>query len=615
MVEPISAFEACAGFSQYAQLRVCGAEVFWLATQPETGAVGLWQADCLGVSRVDTGPGSIQSRLNGYGGGAYAVLPGRIVWVAADQQIWQLDRTTGERSLLVREGNSVWGGLVADPQHDRVLAVREQGGGQALVALDAAGRVQVLHQGLDFYGAPAVSQRGTRLAWCSWQLPDMPWLRSTLWVAAVNSEGTITEVIEQEPPEPGSVQQPQFECENLWVISDHRGWWQPWQVARHNGRDLWSEDTVAAYDHANAPWQLGERHGCPLRDGGWARVQYRNGIGELWLSQDNQRRRVAESWTDFRDLNPLANGLVCVGRAADRHDSVLRVCADSGSVTVMAGGQSPALSSFEPVVPASFMVPGDESGALPVQGFIYLPTGSPCEAPPVIMVAHGGPTSAAYAVYNPQVQFWCQRGFAVAEVNYTGSTGAGRDFRLQLACQWGVADVKDMERCADYLATNGLVSATRVFIQGRSSGGYTALMAAVQTDRFTAVGSLFGVTEPMRLRAATHRFESGYLDWLLGDPQAHPGRWQERTPAKQAERIHCPVIFFQGGKDEVVVPEQTRLMVSVLQSHGQPVELHWYENEGHGFRQAENQAHMLESLHRFYQNLGPGQPVPSPKGQ
>src|SRR5690554_4433884 len=147
VAEPISALEACAGFSQYAQLRVCGAEVFWLATQPETGTVGLWQADCLGVSRVDTGPGSIQGRLNGYGGGAYVVLPGRVVWVAADQGVWQLDRGTGERSVLVGASNSAWGGLVADPQHDRVLAVREQGGSQALVALDATGRVQVLHQG------------------------------------------------------------------------------------------------------------------------------------------------------------------------------------------------------------------------------------------------------------------------------------------------------------------------------------------------------------------------------------------------------------------------------------------------------------------------------------
>jgi dipeptidyl aminopeptidase/acylaminoacyl peptidase len=504
---------------------------------------------------------------------------------------------------LVPEVDATWGGLVADPQHDRVLAVRERHEQQALMAVEPTGQVRVLHQGLDFYGAPAVSPDGTRVAWCSWQLPDMPWLQSTLWQATVTADGTVAGASGQPPPVSGSVQQPQFAGEQLWVLSDHEGWWQPWRVTRRGGCDQWLSDAVTMLDHANAPWQLGERHSCPLGEDGWARVIYRQGIGELWLEREGRSQRVAGGWTDFRDLSPSADGLVCIGRAADRYDAVLKVCADSGSATILAGGQMPDCSTMAPVAPVAFVVGAEAADMSPVQGFLYPPASASSPAPPVILIAHGGPTSAAYAVYNPQVQFWCQRGFAVAEVNYTGSTGAGRDFRLRLAGRWGEADVQDMVRCADYLAAQGLVCANNVFIQGRSSGGYTALMAAVQTDRFKAIGSLFGVTDPWRLRAKTHRFESGYLDWLLGDPQSHQARWQARTPALHADRISCPAIFFQGGKDAVVVPGQTRRMVAALQARGQPVELHWYEDEGHGFQRADNQAHMLESLHRFYGGL------------
>ncbi|MBE0486660.1 prolyl oligopeptidase family serine peptidase [Marinobacter sp.] len=612
--DPISAQAACAGFTQFAGLRVCGQEVFWLASEPATGTVGLWQTSTTGVRRVPTGPGSIRSRLNGYGGGAYAVLPERIVWVSEDQSLWSLNRQTGARTRLLDGQGQAWGGLVADPAHDRVVAVREQHKQQALIAIEASDELKVLHQGLDFYSAPAISDDGAQLAWCSWQLPDMPWLQSMLWVAQVTNDGRLTNITGQAPPAPGSVQQPQYAGEALWVVSDHQGWWQPWQVARETDSYRWHSAGSPASDHANAPWQLGEQHACPIAGGGWARVRYCKGIGELWLDDVAGDRRLAEAFTDFRDLRPRAEQLVCLGRSADRYDSVLQICPRTGAVDVLAGGGLPAHTSARPALPLAFSVPGDQSQAPVIQGFLYLPV-SDTRTPPVILMAHGGPTSAAYAVYNPQVQFWCQRGFAVAEVNYTGSTGAGRDFRLALGGEWGSAEVRDMVRSADYLAAQGLVSHDNAFIQGRSSGGYTALMAGVQTRRFCAIGSLFGVTDPMKLRAATHRFESGYLDWLLGDPQSYPDRWNDRTPAIQASRIQSPVIFFQGGLDEVVVPDQTRLMVEALRSHGRRAELCWFDQEGHGFRQANNQAHMLERLSHFYQYCAQSRSSARPKGQ
>ncbi|MGM0953064.1 MAG: prolyl oligopeptidase family serine peptidase [Pseudomonadota bacterium] len=603
---PISATEACEGFRQCAELQVCGQSVFWLASEPSENIVCLWQSDAGGTRRLDTGPGSIRSQLNGYGGGAYAVLPEFICWVAGDQKIWILNRRTGTRSVLIDEPGAVWGGLVADAFRHRWLAVRENGGCQSLIAVEPTGRMQTLHQGQDFYSAPAVSEDGREIAWVSWQLPDMPWVRTRLWTARFDDNGKLVDARAMAPPVEGSVQQPRYVGSQLWVMSDHQGWWQPWRVVTDGGRDLWQRADVPDLDHANAPWQLAECHACPSPSGGWARVRYRRGIGELWLHGNEAERRVAGDYTDFRALSTRTDKLLCIARSPDRLDSVIEICPGTGRVVTLSGGETP-LPSATLVRPESVMVPASNDGSHPVQGFLYAPLRDSPEPPPLILVAHGGPTSAAYATYNPQAQFWCQRGFAVVEVNYTGSSGFGREYRQALAGNWGIADVADMFRMADHLVRLGRADPGRLFIQGRSSGGYTALMAAAADGaRLAGLASLFGVTDPMRLKAATHRFESGYLDWLLGPPGADGKNWRCRTPALMASHINCPAIFFQGRQDRIVVPEQTRIMVQALQAAGQTAELQWFDDEGHGFRRIENQARVLECLWRFYSRLPEG---------
>ena len=587
-----------------------GAGVFWLQNEPETGASRIWHLNDQGlVLALGTNLRNLRSRVNGYGGGALAAAPDGVFAVSADQRIHFIP-LGAEQSQALTTDTAAYGGLRADPLRQRVLAVRETGQGvangrQQLVAVACDGTLTVLHQGEDFYSAPALSADGRHIAWVSWQLPDMPWLQTRVWTANVTVDGTLENPRVHSAPQPASIQQPVFAGQDLWVMSDHEGWWQPWQLDVQSPASLWTKAAVPECDHANAPWQLGEVHHCPLPGGGWARAHYNLGRGELWLSGFGPPNpvRIAPAFSGFRSLCTRGDFLYAIARSPDCLDAVLRIDPQSAEVNVVAGGE-PALPGHGLAQPVSFRVAALAEEMTVPQGFLYLPL-TPCAEPPaLILVAHGGPTSAAYPVFNPLIQFWCQRGFAVAEVNYRGSSGYGRAFRLALAERWGDIDVEDMARAADALVAAGQADGKQVFIQGRSSGGYTTLMALSLGQRYSAGASQFGVTDPMQLRRMTHRFESGYLDWLLGCPERHPQRWQDRTPRLRAAAIAAPVIFFQGGQDKVVVPEQTRIMVAAMEQAGQKPELHWFQDEGHGFVQQVNQAAMLEALYSFYQRHG-----------
>ncbi|WP_246180264.1 alpha/beta hydrolase family protein [Marinobacter changyiensis] len=557
---------------------------------------------------------TIRSNVNGYGGGALCLL-GDCAYVVdgASQQISKVELATGSMASLTRDSDSSFGGLVADPVRNRLLAVREltlTDGAvrQQLVAVDiASGSLKVVREGDDFYGAAAVSDDGGCLAWVTWQLPDMPWQQSRLWFATVEETGELSDVCSCDTPTPASVQQPGFIGNDLVVLSDHLGWWQPFRVeATGAGRTRWQALSEVAADHGNAPWQLGERQWTGVEASGWASVRYQEGFGELWYHSGDHAapQRLAIGYVDFRALQGVGSRLICIARRSDATDSVLEIDLRSGSVKVLAGGEQP-LPASDCILPSRFRFQAKDGQT--VTGLYYRPPGPqnstviPTQPPPLIVLVHGGPTSAAYPVFDPQVQFWAHHGFAVAAVNYRGSTGFGRLFRQSLAQQWGVSDVEDVQAAVVYLAGKKLADAGRAFVQGRSAGGYTALMALVDSDVFLAGASLFGVSDPARLRTRTHRFESGYLDWLLGDPETHARRWQDRTPVAQSHRIKHPVIFFQGGQDKVVVPQQTEAMVAALSRGGFEPEYHYFAEEGHGFRQPDRQVFMLERLLDFYQ--------------
>ncbi len=597
---------AASGLVQRSELVASGAGVFWLESDPASGGTVIVTIGPEGVVPVLPEPFSVRSQVNNYGGGALCAAARHLFAVeASGQQVYRIDPVTATAIPLTNDPDACFGGLAGDAGNHRLLAVREADGRQQLVAITASGntaKCHVLHGSEDFYSAPAISADGRRIAWVSWSLPDMPWVASVLWTASVREDGSLTVVKPRPTPARGSVQQPVFDGDAIVILSDHQGWWQPWRLSADGD---WCQLDDAPLDHASAPWQLGERHHQPLPDGGWIRVRYRSGVGELWLCRQNKATpgRIATEYADFRCLAVVGQRLFCIARSATRTDVVLSVDCASGQVERLAGGEEPfpgmALSR-----PEMFTVPPSEGVGEEVSGFWYPPVrgAAGSNKPPLILIAHGGPTSTAYPVLNLQTQFWCHQGFAVAEVNYRGSSGFGRAFRMELKGAWGNMDVTDMERAALWLAGKKHVDRSRLYIQGRSSGGYTVLMAMVRGEVFSAGASQFGVSDPERLRTMTHRFESGYLDWLLGAYDEYPETWRQRSPLVQAGRVRRPMIFFQGQQDRVVVPEQTASIVKALRGNGGAPEVYVYPDEGHGFRKQNNLADMLERLLRFYQN-------------
>ncbi|MNZ27117.1 Prolyl tripeptidyl peptidase precursor [compost metagenome] len=524
-----------------------------------------------------------------------------------------------------------------------------------LVSLSLAdGSRRVLAEGADFYAAPRLSDDGRALAWIEWDRPELPWTSTRLCRAAVLGDGSLgpAEVLAGTDGDQ-SLQQPCFDAEGrLWCLSDRAGWWQPW--AEQGGRLAmptdacssrpalaatrtagpsraqehrpgggpptrtaqpvcrvdngvgggWSEPLpMACADHAPAPWQLGTVSYLPLAADGLLLSRLEEGWG-LLIERDGagRERRLAAEFSRFRQLAADQQHFYCIAGAPDRLPAVLAIARDSGAVRLLAGGEQPLataeLSCPEPLRFASGE--GEQAHA-----FFYPPRNAACvvpagEQPPLVVFLHGGPTSACYPVFDPRIQFWTQRGFAVADLNYRGSSGFGRAFRLRLKGEWGRIEVADAVALVRHLGELGWVDAKRAFIRGASAGGYTALCALAFHDLFRGGASLYGVSDPLALRRATHKFEGDYLDWLIGDPERDAERYRARTPLFHAERIAAPLIFFQGGLDAVVVPQQTEAMVAALRARGVPVEYRRYAEERHGFRQAANLADALEREWQFY---------------
>ncbi|WP_313322653.1 alpha/beta hydrolase family protein, partial [Stutzerimonas nitrititolerans] len=423
-----------------------------------------------------------------------------------------------------------------------------------------------------------------------------------------------------------SLQQPRFD-ENgmLFCLSDQNGWWQPWrerggrlvvhelgdggaQSAPYESRP---ESPVGCaphtkdFDCAPAPWQLGTISYQPLAGSGLLLTRMRDGFGLLFEQGAHGLRQLAADYSRCRQLAVDDRSFYCIAGSADRTASVLKIDRDSGETSVLAGGEQP-LPDTQLSRPQSLYFPTGQGES--AHAYLYLPNnaeycGMPGELPPLVVFVHGGPTSACYPVFDPRIQFWTQRGFAVVDVNYRGSSGFGRAYRHRLREQWGVLDVEDACQAVHALAVGGQIDPSRVFIRGSSAGGYTALCALVASDLFRGGASLYGVSDPLALRRVTHKFEADYLDWLIGDPQKNPERYDKRAPLRNAERITAPVIFFQGGQDAVVLPEQTESMVAQLRTGGVEVAYRLYPQERHGFRDAANLADALEREWRFYQRL------------
>ena len=587
-----------------------GGRIAWLEGRPgEGGRAVLVRTDASGQSEDLTPPPfNVRSAVHEYGGGAYA-LSGDRWWFSnyADGRVYS---QAGARTPapLTAQGSARFGDLTFDPARRRLLAVRETHRGDTppvneLVAVSIDdGSETVLAAGQDFYAAPASSPDGRHLAWLAWDQPDMPWDAAALWLAELDGDGAPRAPTRIIGGSGCSAFQPAWSPDGaLWCVADPQGWWNlhRWQggelrcmhqAEREFGKPLWQLGTTTfGFDASGGvvcTWRTGD---------GWR-------LGRL--DANGITHTIALPWTSIDSLSIDGSTAAFIGGAPERSTSVVTVDLESGAARVLRSSSALSIGDGLLSRPVAISYPTGD-GSETAHGYFYAPHNASCrgpagEAPPLLVLSHGGPTGATADTLSPSIQFWTSRGFAVLDVDYRGSTGYGRAYRERLYGEWGVVDVEDCVAGALHLADTGRADPARLATRGGSAGGYTTLAALTFHDVFRAGASYYGICDLEVLAADTHKFEARYLDRLVGEWPADRDVYRARSPLHHASRLGCPIIFFQGLDDRVVPPNQAELMADELDRQGLPVASLLFEGEGHGFRKAETIRRCLEAELAFY---------------
>ncbi|MFC1465294.1 MAG: S9 family peptidase [Candidatus Brachytrichaceae bacterium NZ_4S206] len=594
-----------------------GDDVYWSEMRPtDKGRSVVVRRGPDGVAQdVTAPPWNARTRAHEYGGGAVMVHRGMVCFSNDDdQRLYCQLPSASPRPLTPATdppGALRYAAAVVDARRNRLICVREDhrlAGHEpvnTLVAVPLDGPPhagEVLAYGYDFYAAPRLSPDGSQLAWLAWKHPNMPWDGTELWVADVLPDGGLTgaRCVAGGPEE--SIFQPEWSPDGvLHCVSDRSGWWNLYRL-----RDGQIELLAPLEAEFGLPqWGLG------MSTYAFASAQQivcaytQNGLWHLATLDTGARtlRRVECPFTSISGVRAADGRAVFIGASPTRRAAVVMWDMRANTFNTLRESSTMHVDEGHLSVPEPVEFPTENS--LTAHGLFYAPRNrdysAPAgEKPPLLVISHGGPTGATSSALNLSIQYWTSRGFAVLDVNYGGSTGYGRAYRLRLNGNWGIVDVDDCCNGALHLARQGRVDGSRLIIRGGSAGGYTTLAALAFRDVFRAGASYYGVSDLEALATDTHKFESRYLDNLIGPYPARRDLYVARSPIHAADRLDCPVIFFQGLEDKVVPPNQTERMVEALRSKGVPVAYVPFEGEQHGFRQAANIKRALDAELYFY---------------
>ena len=602
--------------------------LWWAESRPdEGGRTAVMRCDLGSNDTQEVTPegANVRTRVHEYGGGAWWPHDGSLYYVEfADQRLRRLDAPGDEPVLLTAEPPEprAWryadGRVTPDGRWSVCVRERHDTGGEpanelVAVAADGSQQVETLWAGGDFVMTPRVSGDGSMLAWISWDHPNMGWDATRLHVHRLG-DGELGEELmvlgrqgDRSLCEPGWDPGTAGSAPRLMVCSDHDDWWGLYEV------DLGAGDlmpvVVGEFDVATPPWVFGMQRWAAA-DGTVAAAAGMPSGDQIVV--DGRSVAVADSsissLTIGRD-GPDGAPVLAYAGAGYRHETeVAALSIDSGGHPER-GAVRPArdlgLDLGLLVEPEAITFPTGPGGAAVAHALYYPPAnpacaGPPGERPPLLVMAHGGPTSAARRQLQLGIAYWTSRGIAVVDVDYRGSTGYGRRYRRALDGAWGVADVEDCVAAAKFLADRGDADPERLMIRGGSAGGFTALASLALHDVFAAGASRYGVADLEALAADTHKFESRYLDRLVGPYPEARDTYRARSPINHLDGFDAPMIVLQGDQDEIVPPAQSEMIVEALEAKGVPVAYLLFEGEQHGFRSADNIVAALEAELAFF---------------
>ena len=607
---PITAARVAAGVRPVSAPRLVGERVLWLQSLPEEGGrMAVATLDAAGQPRIVTpAPFNVRTRVHEYGGGAFAAA-GDTVWFSnfADNLVYAQVGNAAPVPLT-SDGTQRHADLELDARHRRLIAVREDHGHageprNTLVALNLDGSGSTtLVEGADFYASARVSPEGRRLAWLSWNHPAMPWEGTELWLAAFADDGSLIHSRRMAGGPGESLCQPVWAPDGkLYVVSDRSGFWNLYRLEVDGlvpVLPMAAEFGLPQWVFAQSSYGFSGPHEIIA-------TCRQNAISRL-LRIDVRSGAATTVATPFEDIAELrvGDGVAVVEAGSPTTPACIATLAlADGAVKVLARSADDLPDASMISVPRAISFPSTDGRT--AHAFHYPPRNAGFAMPegeraPLIVIGHGGPTGMATNTLKLATQFWTSRGFAVLDVNYGGSTGFGRAYRQLLSGQWGIVDVEDCIAGARFLAGQGLADGERLAIRGGSAGGYTTLAALAFHDVFKAGASYYGVGDLRALDADTHKFESRYTTDLLAPLPERERLYLERSPIHAADKLSCPVIFFQGLDDKVVPPAQAETMVAALRSQGIPVAYLAFEGEGHGFRRKETVQRTLEAELSFY---------------
>ncbi len=614
-----------------------GTDVYWLESRPQENGRSVIVRRPAGSSSADVTPPvagageatfNVRTRVHEYGGGSYLVSNGVVYFCNdADQRLYRQKlggtpvaitaepaRPRGLRYadgvMDARRGRMVW------VLEDHTTAAREPVNTLVEIPLDGSHPPRMLQSGGDFYAAPRLSPDGSRLAWLEWSHPHMPWIGCELWVGECAADGSVGNKRLVAGGDDESVFQPEWSPDGrLYFVSDPaqpslEGRW--WNLFRVRGDALDNSVGVEpiyplAAEFGRAQWVFrlstfaftsSSQLVCSYVQDGVRRI---SNIDLASL----EARPIPTEYEDISFVRAAADRVYFAGGTPTTPTAVVELHVPSGRATILKLSTSQEVEAYRKYLSVPEPVTFDTENDLQAHGLFYPPQNSDFaapsgELPPLLVHCHGGPTAAASPTLSWGTQYWTSRGFAVLDVNYGGSTGYGREYRLRLQGNWGVVDVADCVNGARYLAETGRVDPERWAISGASAGGYTTLAALTFRKEFKTGASYYGISDLEALAKDTHKFESRYLDGLIGPYPQRSDLYVARSPIHSARLLAAPVAFFQGAEDRVVPPQQAEEMVNALRQRRIPFLYLLFDGEQHGFRRADNIKRALDAELYFY---------------